>query len=101
MLVERSTRFGMLIHRPADHTAVSVRDILQATVQALPPHLKQSLTWDQGSEMADNYEFTIATNVPVYLGVLAERSCCGTVEMYVIPSFVGCDHGAAEAVGGQ
>ncbi|MER6560501.1 hypothetical protein ABT300_22745, partial [Streptomyces sp. NPDC001027] len=36
-----------------------------------------------------------------FLGVLAERSCCGTVEMYVIPSFVGCDHGAAEAVGGQ
>lgn len=66
MLVERSTRFVMRIHLPADHTAVSVRDALQATVQALPPHLKRPLTWYQGSEMAANYEFTIATNVPVY-----------------------------------
>lgn len=65
-LVEPSTRFGMLIHLPAYHTAISVRDALQATVQALPPHLKRSLTWDQGSQMAANYEFTIATNVPVY-----------------------------------
>ena len=35
------------------------------------------------------------------LGVLAERSCCGTVGLEVIPCFVGCDHGTAEAVGGQ
>ncbi|ANW19384.1 IS30 family transposase [Streptomyces clavuligerus] len=65
-LVERSTRYVMLLHLPADHTAASVRDALAETVRTLPPHLKRSLTWDQGSEMAGHHAFSVATDVPVY-----------------------------------
>ncbi|GCD42530.1 IS30 family transposase [Streptomyces paromomycinus] len=65
-LVERSTRYVMLLHLPADHTAASVRAALTETAQRLPQHLKRSLTWDQGAEMAAHRSFTLATNVPVY-----------------------------------
>ncbi|OLZ58015.1 IS30 family transposase, partial [Streptomyces sp. IMTB 2501] len=65
-LVERSTRYVMLLHLPAGHTAAATRNALVETVQTLPPHLRRSLTWDQGSEMAAHRAFTIATNVPVY-----------------------------------
>ncbi|GGX63325.1 hypothetical protein GCM10010358_17140 [Streptomyces minutiscleroticus] len=62
----RSTRYVMLLHLPADHTAASVRDALTEAAHRLPAHLKQSLTWDQGSEMAAHHSFTTATDVPVY-----------------------------------
>ncbi|MGW0500501.1 IS30 family transposase [Streptomyces sp. NPDC003007] len=65
-LVERSTRYVMLLHLPTDHTAASVRDALTDAAHRLPPHLKQSLTWNQGSEMAAHRSFTVATDVPVY-----------------------------------
>ncbi|MFC4337742.1 IS30 family transposase [Salininema proteolyticum] len=65
-LVERATRYVMLLHLPATHDAVSVRDALVHTVGTLPAHLVMSLTWDQGSEMAAHRSFTIATNIPVY-----------------------------------
>lgn len=65
-LVERSTRYVMLVHLPGRHDAMSVRDALIDTVKTLPAHLKRSLTWDQGSEMADHRSFTIATDIPVF-----------------------------------
>ncbi|MGA5821236.1 IS30 family transposase [Kitasatospora sp. NPDC094028] len=65
-LVERSTRFVMLLHLPADHSAETVRDALVATARTLPTELKRSLTWDQGSEMARHGEFSLATDIPVY-----------------------------------
>ncbi|MGP8299289.1 IS30 family transposase [Streptomyces inhibens] len=65
-LVERSTRYVMLAHLPGDHSAASTRDSLVETVQSLPPHLRRSLTWDQGSEMAAHKAFSIATDIPVY-----------------------------------
>jgi transposase, IS30 family len=65
-LVERSTRYVMLLHLPTDHTAASVRDALTEAAHRLPPHLKRSLTWDQGSEMAAHHSFTVATDIPVY-----------------------------------
>ncbi|MCX5198057.1 IS30 family transposase [Streptomyces sp. NBC_00249] len=65
-LVERATRYVMLLHLPDGRSAEHVRDALIATVQALPSHLKRSLTWDQGSEMASHRSFTTATDVPVY-----------------------------------
>lgn len=65
-LVERSTRYLMLVHLPTGHTASAVRNALIDTVRILPPHLKRSLTWDQGSEMAAHHGFSIATDVPVY-----------------------------------
>jgi transposase, IS30 family len=65
-LVERATRYVVLVHLPDGRGTEQVRDALQATVQHLPGHLKRSLTWDQGPEMGRHHEFTAATDVPVY-----------------------------------
>ncbi|MFJ7247173.1 IS30 family transposase [Kitasatospora sp. NPDC098652] len=65
-LVERATRYVLLLHLPNGRTAEHVRDALVETVQTLPGHLARSLTWDQGAEMAAHGAFTIATGVPVY-----------------------------------
>ncbi|WP_314244272.1 IS30 family transposase [Streptomyces sp. DSM 40907] len=65
-LVERSTRYLMLVHLPNGHGAAAVRKALVDTVQTLPPHLKRSLTWDQGAEMAAHHAFSVATDVPAY-----------------------------------
>ena len=65
-LVERSTRYVMLGHLSGGHTAEEVRDVLVPLIQALPGHLRGSLTWDQGCEMAAHKQFTVATGVPVY-----------------------------------
>nr|WP_186768380.1 IS30 family transposase [Streptomyces qinzhouensis] len=65
-LVERSTRYLMLVHLPHGRGTELVRDALVDTVKTLPAHLKRSLTWDQGSEMGRHHEFTIATDIPVY-----------------------------------
>ena len=65
-LVERATRYVMLVHLPARHDAETVRDGLTQTISTLPTHLRQSLTWDQGSEMGRHHEFSIATGMPVY-----------------------------------
>ncbi|AIY01839.1 transposase [Arthrobacter sp. PAMC 25486] len=65
-LVERSTRYVMLVHLPGDHGAESVRDGLIQTMSTLPAHLRGSLTWDQGVEMAKHKAFSIATGMDVY-----------------------------------
>ncbi|MEU1392521.1 MULTISPECIES: IS30 family transposase [unclassified Nonomuraea] len=65
-LVERTTRYVMLVHLPVDRTAERMRDALVETMATLPAHLKRSLTWDQGSEMGRHHEFSIAANMPVY-----------------------------------
>ncbi len=65
-LVERATRYVMLLHLPDGRSAEHVRDALVTTVQTLPHHLVRSLTWDQGSEMAAHGSFTLATDIPVF-----------------------------------
>lgn len=66
-LVERTTRYVMLGHLPGgDHTAGTVRDVLVDLIGTLPEHLRGSLTWDQGAEMAGHKAFRVATGVPVY-----------------------------------
>ena len=65
-LVERHTRYVMLFPLPDGNTAEAVRTQLAETVQRLPEHLWQSLTWDQGKEMAQHAQFSIDTGVDVY-----------------------------------
>jgi transposase, IS30 family len=65
-LVERATRYTMLVHLPGGHDAESVRDGLVKVIGTLPAHLRGSLTWDQGSEMAAHRQFATATGMPVY-----------------------------------
>lgn len=65
-LVERCTRYTMLVHLPGGHDAETVRDALIATMSTLPAHLRGSLTWDQGCEMAGHKQFTMATDMTVY-----------------------------------
>jgi transposase, IS30 family len=65
-LVERATRYVMLVHLPAGRTAEAVRDQPVATMTTLPEHLRGSLTWDQGAEMAAHRSFSVASDMPVY-----------------------------------
>jgi len=65
-LVERSTRFVMLLHLPADHGAEAVRDAIVTQINTLPAALRRSLTWDQGIELARHAEITFAADLPVY-----------------------------------
>jgi len=65
-LVERWSRYVMLFGLPNGHSADAVRVALAETVQQLPEHLWQSLTWDQGKEMAQHAQFTIDTGIQVY-----------------------------------
>ena len=64
-LVERHTRFVMLLKIPSKDTATVVA-ALAKHVRKLPQQLRRSLTWDRGKEMADHKSFTVATNVQVY-----------------------------------
>jgi IS30 family transposase len=64
-LVERHSRFLMLIKVPSKNTAVVVA-ALRKHVRKLPTTLRRSLTWDRGLEMAKHKEFTVATKVQVY-----------------------------------
>jgi len=82
-LVERTTRFTMLLHLPpmeghgdeprvkngpplAGHGAEAVRDAVAASIIALPEQLCRSLTWDQGAEMAQHAQLRVDTGVAVY-----------------------------------
>jgi IS30 family transposase len=64
-LVERHSRFAMLIKVPSKETEAVVAALSQH-VRKLPVTLRRSLTWDRGLEMAKHKEFTVATNVQVY-----------------------------------
>lgn len=65
-LVERATRFTILLHLPADHTAESVATAMIEAMAELPDHLRRSLTWDRGSEMANWEDIKLQLNMPVF-----------------------------------
>jgi IS30 family transposase len=65
-LVERKSRFVMLVHLPGGHTADVVADALAEAITSLPSQLRRSITWDQGKEMAEHARFSVAADVPVY-----------------------------------
>ena len=65
-LVERKSRFVMLIALPNGHRADLVADTLATKIGTLPEQLRCSLTWDQGKEMADHARFSIDAGITVY-----------------------------------
>jgi IS30 family transposase len=82
-LVERTTRFTMLLHLPrmqghgeglrvkngpalAGHGAEAVRGAIASSITTLPEHLRRSLTWDQGAEMAQHARLRIDTGLAIY-----------------------------------
>jgi len=82
-LVERTTRFTLLLHLPpmpehgigprqkngpalAGHGAEAVRDAIICSIQDLPDHLRKSLTWDQGAEMAQHEKLKSETGINIY-----------------------------------
>jgi IS30 family transposase len=65
-LVERTTRFVMLVRIPYDRNAERVAYLLAKKMETLPEFLRNSVTWDQGKEMARHAEFTVRTGIPVY-----------------------------------
>jgi IS30 family transposase len=82
-LVERSTRFTMLLHLPrmeghgdqprvkngpplAGHGAQAVRDAIAASIVTLPQQLRRSLTWDQGAEMAEHAQLRVDTGLQIF-----------------------------------
>ena len=65
-LVERQTRYTMLVHLPQGHGAMAVRDGLEVAIKTLPEHLRKSLTWDQGTELAQHRQITLATKMAIY-----------------------------------
>jgi IS30 family transposase len=65
-LVERTSRFVVLLQLPNGHGAQEVYDALIRQIQTLPEQLWRSLTWDQGREMARHAEFSVATGIDIY-----------------------------------
>ena len=65
-LVERSTRFTILLHLPDDHTAEAVAATMIEAMRELPGHLRRTITWDRGSEMANWRDIKLQLQAPVY-----------------------------------
>ena len=65
-LVERSTRFTILLHLPVDHSAAAVAAAMLAAMGELPDHLRRSIAWDRGSEMARWQDISLQLQAPVY-----------------------------------
>jgi IS30 family transposase len=70
-LRERTTQYGVILNLPHDHTAASVNAAVTGAFTAMPAHMKRTLTWDQGVEMAKHQDLTAATGVQIFF---AERS---------------------------
>ena len=65
-LVERATRYVLLLHLPGGHTADIVQEAMVAKMASLPEQLRRSLTWDQGNEMANHVQIAEATGLSIY-----------------------------------
>jgi IS30 family transposase len=66
-LVERATRYTLLVRIPYDRTADRVAILLAGRARALPKITQGSITWNQGKELARHATFTMATGMPIYV----------------------------------
>jgi IS30 family transposase len=65
-LVERTTRYTILLHLPGDHTANTVATAMIAAMKDLPSDLRRTITWDRGSELADYQRITAELEAPLF-----------------------------------
>lgn len=65
-VVERMTRFTLLLHLPEDHGALAVQEAIVAKMAQLPVILRKTLTWGQGSEMANHIAIAAAAELDIY-----------------------------------
>jgi IS30 family transposase len=65
-LVERHSRYVILLKLPNGHGADAVRQAMTKRIVTLPAQLRRSITWDQGKEMAEHVRFTVETGVKIY-----------------------------------
>jgi IS30 family transposase len=65
-LVERSTRFTILLHLPGRHDAHTVAEAMLREMRTLPEHLRRSITWDRGTELAHYKRIQLELGAPVY-----------------------------------
>jgi transposase, IS30 family len=65
-LVERTSRFVLLLHLPDGRETIKVNEAMKAAIGDLPAELVRTITWDQGREMARHVDFTVDTGVQVY-----------------------------------
>jgi IS30 family transposase len=65
-LVERTTRYTMLLHLPDGHGAAHLHRAITAAITTLPAQLRRSLTWDQGIELAQHAKISIDTDLDIY-----------------------------------
>ena len=65
-LVERTSRYVLLVHLPDQHTAEATNDGVIAAMSGLPAALRRTLTWDQGKEMAAHQQLVAALGMDVY-----------------------------------
>jgi transposase, IS30 family len=65
-LVERHSRYVILLKLPNGHGAQAVRQAMTKRILTLPAQLRRSITWDQGKEMAEHVQFTLDTGVQIY-----------------------------------
>jgi transposase, IS30 family len=80
MLAERTTRYCLLFALPNDRTAPTVRAALEKVIRTLPDHLRRSLTWDNGKEMAEHQLLSLATDLKIYFCDPAHPWQRGTAE---------------------
>jgi IS30 family transposase len=64
--VERTSRYTILLHLAGDRSANAVKAAVIAAFADLPVHLRRSLTWDQGNEMAFHTDITRTLGLPIY-----------------------------------
>jgi len=65
-LVERSTRFTILLHLPDGHDSASVAEVMIREMSKLPEHLRRSITWDRGVELAKYADIQTALDLKLY-----------------------------------